>query len=649
MRAYKLIPVLVFLIAFITYLFTLTPTVDFIDSGELAAVACTLGVAHPTGYPLFTLLGNLFSRIPFAASRVYRLNVMSAFFAALAAAFFTLLIKFLLPELTKKSRPSRGRNRKSPDPKTPPREGPEWLVAGVSGLLLAWSAVLWETGTTLEVYSLHACFTVILLYLSFKFLIEEGEKKTTGFGLLFFLTLGFSFANHLTTVTLLPAFGFIFLLKIIKSKIPLKRIILIVLPVLVGLALYLYLPIRAQSRPAVMWGEVTSWPAFFKHLSAADFQSRFFAHQADGESFLKFLGRLPRRTGYLAIPLILTGIFLLFKEKKKYFFLITAALVPTTIYAATYNIPDNLYYYAPTMVCLLIYFAVGADRLFTLRLGKLKRGLPSFLLVPLLTLPPLFINYEDVDKSDNYFVEDFIRNLFSAIEPNAILFALDVHIFIHPLYYYQNVENFRTDVAVLSNHGLQKGWLARQLAYLHPEIYRRSEREIADYLSYLAQVEDGQPHDPRVLDRKYFRMLASIISQNHGERPIYITSEFNPEQNPFFHPGYRRVPEGLAWRLYRMDEQPRAFPYREFAYRDLTYPHKDADAARHAYMYMLKERGVYEAIRGDTETALKWIDQGIRVHPPEELLSDTYNGRWVVPNRLRDLRETRKKVEKSDG
>jgi hypothetical protein len=43
--------------AFLVYLKTLAPSVTFIDSGELAAVACTLGIAHPTGYPLFTLLG----------------------------------------------------------------------------------------------------------------------------------------------------------------------------------------------------------------------------------------------------------------------------------------------------------------------------------------------------------------------------------------------------------------------------------------------------------------------------------------------------------------------------------------------------------------------------------------------------------------
>ena len=49
---------------FIIYLFTLAPSVVQIDSGELATVQATLGIAHPTGYPLFTMIGYLFSLIP---------------------------------------------------------------------------------------------------------------------------------------------------------------------------------------------------------------------------------------------------------------------------------------------------------------------------------------------------------------------------------------------------------------------------------------------------------------------------------------------------------------------------------------------------------------------------------------------------------
>ena len=51
---------LVLFISFGVYLHTLTPTVGFHDSGELITVAYTLGIAHPPGYSLYTLLSKVF-------------------------------------------------------------------------------------------------------------------------------------------------------------------------------------------------------------------------------------------------------------------------------------------------------------------------------------------------------------------------------------------------------------------------------------------------------------------------------------------------------------------------------------------------------------------------------------------------------------
>ena len=68
------------LAVFIVYLTTLCPTTNFIDSGELATVAYTLGIAHPTGYPLFTLMGWIFAHLPLGSRVIYQLNMMAAVF-----------------------------------------------------------------------------------------------------------------------------------------------------------------------------------------------------------------------------------------------------------------------------------------------------------------------------------------------------------------------------------------------------------------------------------------------------------------------------------------------------------------------------------------------------------------------------------------
>src|SRR6266576_1659181 len=95
-KKYNLIfSILVCVIAFGVYIATLAPTVWFIDSGELATVAVTMGIAHPTGYPLFTIIGHLFTLLPFSNSEIYKMNVMSAIFCTLGIFVFYYLLKFI--------------------------------------------------------------------------------------------------------------------------------------------------------------------------------------------------------------------------------------------------------------------------------------------------------------------------------------------------------------------------------------------------------------------------------------------------------------------------------------------------------------------------------------------------------------------------
>jgi hypothetical protein len=70
------------LILLFLFILTAPPTIYFGDSGELAAAAYNLGIGHPPGYPLFTLMEKLFSYLP-AGDIAFRMNLMSGFFAVL--------------------------------------------------------------------------------------------------------------------------------------------------------------------------------------------------------------------------------------------------------------------------------------------------------------------------------------------------------------------------------------------------------------------------------------------------------------------------------------------------------------------------------------------------------------------------------------
>jgi hypothetical protein len=52
---------LCFIIASISYIMTLEPSVSFWDCGEFISCAYRLQVAHQPGYPVFAMLGKAFS------------------------------------------------------------------------------------------------------------------------------------------------------------------------------------------------------------------------------------------------------------------------------------------------------------------------------------------------------------------------------------------------------------------------------------------------------------------------------------------------------------------------------------------------------------------------------------------------------------
>ncbi len=111
--------------ATVPYGLTLCPTVSWYDSAEFSASATTLRVVpHPPGYPLYTILGHVFTWLP--GEPAWGLNVMSLVFAALSV--------FLLVEVARKL-------------------GMGWLAALTSGAVLAVAPSFWENAVKAEVYT----------------------------------------------------------------------------------------------------------------------------------------------------------------------------------------------------------------------------------------------------------------------------------------------------------------------------------------------------------------------------------------------------------------------------------------------------------------------------------------------------------------
>lgn len=264
------------IVVFWVYVQTLAPTVSFFDSGELIAAAYTLGVAHPPGYPLYVLLGWLFSKLPFGEG-AYRLNLMSACFATLAALMVFLITHVILAAGPRTAASESSRNAPDPEQMFIP------IASLVAALIFAFARTPWSQALIAEVYSLNAflCGAMIWLLLKWRRAVVEQEGKPTPSDenvttldrerngipnawrlyLVAFL-FGIGFGNHQTISLFFFAACFVVLLTTPRMLFNLKTVALILVCLAFGLSIYILLPIRAAQNPPINWGNPSSWQQF---------------------------------------------------------------------------------------------------------------------------------------------------------------------------------------------------------------------------------------------------------------------------------------------------------------------------------------------------------------------------------------------------
>ncbi len=148
------------------YISTLAPSVAtlFDDSLEFQLVTYRLGIAHPTGYPLYTILGRLFTFLPLG-DVAYRVNLMSALFgAATVSLVYLLILQIAAPQKIGAWRTANRVpvNEDSSFAHSPLADLPSaWPIhagAAIGALLLAVGLVFWQQATIAEVYTLNAFF-----------------------------------------------------------------------------------------------------------------------------------------------------------------------------------------------------------------------------------------------------------------------------------------------------------------------------------------------------------------------------------------------------------------------------------------------------------------------------------------------------------
>lgn len=597
-NAHHLAAFLLWLAVFIIYLQTLAPSVGFIDSGELAAVPCVLGIAHPTGYPLWTLLGHIFSQLPIAKEEVVRLNSESALLTSLAVVAFYYVMFFLSGLKNERKKTGNGKWKTE-----------EIIPALFGASALAFSHTFWDQSAHIEVYALHL-FLIGIVMLFFLRAIYEENSIQHRLWFFFSYVLGVSFANHLSTILLAPAFLFLYFKRFSFTKEAFRLIVILAIPFLLGLSAYLYFPIRAAEHPVLNWGNPTTLEKMYWHISGKQYRVWMFSSiDVMSKQFNYFLGEMPKEFYYFPLLFSLLGMWRLLWRDRTMFLFIFLLLAGCLLYTINYDIFEIDPYFLLAYIALALFAVYGVVEALEWFKKPRAKAAVSFLLL-IVVIMEASANFTSTDESENYLVEDYTKNILTNLQPNAIILSYQWDYFVAGSFYFQFVKHVRPDVTVIDKELLRRSWYYDQMKHNAPQVYERSHNEISAFLEELYKFEHNLPYDPAVIEARYNEMIDSFIDHNFADHPMYVTLEIEPHLASH----YLRVPEGLAYRLYKdTTYHPISFP--SLTYR--PYPKTDRYTTQLHKMYaqMLIQRGLYERHYGHNDLAEKYFEKAKEISP----------------------------------
>jgi hypothetical protein len=416
--------VAVFGIALVVYLRTLLPGPSVGDWAEMQWIPARLAIPHPTGYPLYVLIGKAFSLIPIG-SLGFRAELLSAV-AAAGAAGTTVLIASRL--------------------------GVRPVIALAAGLALAFTGELWLEATFSEMNGLHLLLMAAVIH---RALVWRAERRDRDLLLGAFLA-GLSMSNHVLAVTVVPIV-IVFVLIDARARLRERPILLIQAAglALLGLTPYLFIPIRALFGPAAIYGRFLTWDGVTGLVSGADLRGQM--HFGSVESLAKTWNGIPavieqfRDRSHLAF-VVLAGIGALIQlVRDRWLAVMLILIVAVNLYFFANYVGDLDHYLLVTWLACAIWLAVGLETI----LAWLQRHRPALAGEPgpallALVLPIVIVvgNWTAYDQSRNHDGQRFADSVFAALPQDAVL--LTYWDALTTLGYEHCVEGRRPDVAMRS-------------------------------------------------------------------------------------------------------------------------------------------------------------------------------------------------------
>lgn len=499
------------------YLLNQVRTIYGGDAGDLVSAIATNGIAHPPGYPLYTLLGIILGIIISFGTLAWKTAFLSSIPGILTVIFLYKILKLLSGKT---------------------------LIPLVVALTFSFVYPIWLYSVVVEVFSLNNLFIVLLLYLTLLF-HRSGKIKylfTASF------VLGLSFTHHHIIIFLVP----VLLILVLKNvrRISRKSLILFFLIFLSGLTPYLYLFFSARQGPVVNWqggadfGSILSLvmrKGYGTFLSSPGLVRDPSGRLMEIWAFLRFYYQDFRFLGLISAVM---GVIYLWR-REKFILKITVSAVMLFLFFlfyASFPLSDNFgvgtfeRFITPLYIFMTIPLTFGFMQLNTVicaLTGKLlkadKNRLMQKLVPVFFLLYPLSIftlNYPKIGILKNdYTAENLGRDILSSSGKKGIILIMnDTSLFDTQYIYY--TENKYPEIKLIHFSKLLTPYYDNQLRKYYPEVIP----------AYGPEKGSGE-------------IVRDFISLNYPKQAVYSKLSL-PDSKGIW------VPWGLLFRYYEQKDLP---------------------------------------------------------------------------------------------
>jgi len=382
----------------------IAPTFNSDDSPETTLAFSTLGIQHPPGYPLPTLIGKIFTLIP-AGNIMFRANLMAMFFNVLTAFLIFLFVKINIQLFVKESMANL-------------------FFAGFSAFLYLYdySSFLQSTFAKGSIYTLNSFLTMTVMISLFAI-----KKNIKYFYLMSFL-YGLSFGNHWPSMIVI-ILAIIFYLALNRNNLNFSSIFKSILFFVIGTTIYIFPFIRSASQPVYSWGDIKTFNDLWWLFSRAQYsgvESIHTIYTTIGLIYFYFNDLFIKQYPIFIALFMFPGLFIMFRKFPvqsitlliAYFFLVISVTRFATPPANTEWLIKA--YLVSSYIFLSIFISAGICLIINFIKSNIFK-LTVYIFATVIVAIVFKINIPDYSR---YFIGyDYAENIMKSMQPNSILFA----------------------------------------------------------------------------------------------------------------------------------------------------------------------------------------------------------------------------------